>query len=131
MRFHTIVALDEPRILVLGATPDDLAPWRIGGSIPHPLDPDRWVEERQYVRNDARLALAAFRQRRAEVLTLLSRCPYRNGCGAASILAAAAWFSATGRPVWPATTTITSTSSIALSRAARDRRRNAARAGEC
>ena len=34
-------------------------------------DPDRWVEERQYVRNDARLALAAFRQRRAEVLTLL------------------------------------------------------------
>jgi DinB superfamily len=71
MRFHTIVALDEPRILVLGATPDSLAPWRIGGSIPHPLDPDRWVEERQYVRNDARLALASFRRRRAEVLTLL------------------------------------------------------------
>ena len=71
VRFHTIVALDEPRILVLGAKPDELAPWRIGGSIPHPLDPDRWVEERQYVRNDARLALASFRRRRAEVLTLL------------------------------------------------------------
>ena len=34
VRFHTIVALDEPRILVLGATPDELAPWRIGGAIP-------------------------------------------------------------------------------------------------
>jgi hypothetical protein len=71
LRFHTIVALDEPRILVLGATPDALAPWRIGDSIPHPLDPDRWVDDRQYLRNDARLALAAFRRRRAEVLTLL------------------------------------------------------------
>ena len=26
VRFHTIVALDEPRILVVGATPGDLAP---------------------------------------------------------------------------------------------------------
>lgn len=71
IRFHTVVALDEPPILVLGASATDLAPWRIGGSIGHPLDPARWAEERQYLRNDAREALAAFRRRRVEVLTLL------------------------------------------------------------
>jgi hypothetical protein len=71
IRFHTVVALDEPCILVLGASADDLAPWRIGGSIGHPLDPLRWAEERQYLRNDAQEALAAFQRRRAEVLTLL------------------------------------------------------------
>ena len=70
-RFHTIVAIDEPRILVLGATPSGLSPWRIGGAIGHPLDPDRWAEERQYLRNDAREALAAFHRRRTEVLALL------------------------------------------------------------
>ncbi len=71
IRFHTIVALDEPRIFVFGASANDLAPWRIGGSIGHPLDPERWAEERQYLRNDTREALAAFRRRRAEVLALL------------------------------------------------------------
>jgi hypothetical protein len=70
-RFHMIVALDEPRILVLGATPVDLVPWRIGGPIGHPLDPDRWAEERQCVRNDPHEAVAALRRRRNEVLTLL------------------------------------------------------------
>src|SRR5215470_697631 len=49
VRFHTMVALDEPRILVLGANANDLAPWRIGGRIEHPLDPERWAEERQYL----------------------------------------------------------------------------------
>lgn len=71
VRFHTIVALEEPRILVVGASADDLAPWRIGGPIGHPLDPARWAEERQYLRHDARGALAAFRRRRTEVLALL------------------------------------------------------------
>jgi hypothetical protein len=71
IRFHTVVALDEPRILVLGASANDLAPWRIGGSIGHPLDPARWAEERQYLRNDTHEALAAFRRRRTEVSTLL------------------------------------------------------------
>jgi len=33
IRFHTIVALDEPRIFVFGASANDLAPWRIGGSM--------------------------------------------------------------------------------------------------
>lgn len=72
VRFHTIVALDEPAILVVGADPEHLAPWRIGGAIAHPLDPNRWAEERQYARNDAREALGAFQRRRAEVLRLLN-----------------------------------------------------------
>ena len=71
VRFHTVIALDEPRILVLGATVDDLAPWRIGGAIGHPLDPGRWAADRQYARNDCREALVAFQRRRGEVLTLL------------------------------------------------------------
>jgi DinB family protein len=71
IRFHTVVALEEPRILVFGASADDLAPWRIGGLIGHPLDPERWAEERQYLRNDTHQALDAFRRRRAEVLVLL------------------------------------------------------------
>lgn len=71
IRFHTIAALDEPRILVLGASANDLVAWRIGGAIGHPLDPGRWAEERQYLRNDTREALAAFQRRRAEVLVLL------------------------------------------------------------
>jgi hypothetical protein len=36
-----------------------------------PTTPDRWAEERQYLRNDAALALAAFRARRDESLALL------------------------------------------------------------
>jgi len=43
IRFHTVLALDEPHILVLGAGADDLAAWRIGGPIGHPLDPERWA----------------------------------------------------------------------------------------
>lgn len=82
IRFHTVLALDEPRILVFGATESDLAPWRIGGSIGHPLDPERWAVERQYLRNDAALALDAFRRRRTEVLGLLrslSPAEWRRG----------------------------------------------------
>lgn len=72
IRFHTILALDEPRILVLGADAEDLAPWGIGGLVQHPLDPNRWAEDRQYRRSDPGEALAAFRRRRNEIITLLS-----------------------------------------------------------
>jgi hypothetical protein len=37
----------------------------------HPLDPDRWPEERQYRRNNPHEALVALGRRRGEVLTLL------------------------------------------------------------
>ena len=69
IRFHTILAVDEPIILVLGAQPEHFVPWRFGAR--HPLDPSVWAEERQYARSDPFDALAAFRQRRAEVVTFL------------------------------------------------------------
>lgn len=71
VRFMTMLAMDEPKILAFSAAPRELAEWGIGGAIGHPLDPDRWAEERQYLRNDATEAVAAFRRRREEVLALL------------------------------------------------------------
>lgn len=47
-RFDVIMAMDEPKL--------------IG------VDPDRWAVDRQYLRNDAAEALAAFRKRREETL---------------------------------------------------------------
>ena len=73
LRFRSMLALDEPTFLVLGEMPPDQAAW---GSIEGdglPLDPDRWAEERQYLRNDTGQALAALRRRREETLALLGR----------------------------------------------------------
>jgi uncharacterized damage-inducible protein DinB len=53
LRFQTILASDNPRL-----------------SGP---EPDRWAEDRQYLRNDAAEALAAFRKRRGETLAFLSQ----------------------------------------------------------
>ena len=52
-RFQMILAMDEPKL--------------------SGLNPDRWAEERQYLRNDVNGALAAFRKRREESLELLER----------------------------------------------------------
>ena len=52
-RFQQILAMDEPRF-------------------PR-TSPDRWAEERQYRRQDAAAALAAFARRRGESLALLRR----------------------------------------------------------
>ena len=71
VRFQTILAVDDPPILTLGATPEALAAWGIGGEVGHPLDPDRWAEDRQYARQDPAGALRAFGRRRREVVTLL------------------------------------------------------------
>ena len=71
VRFHTILALDAPTILVVGASPDDLARWRIAATASHPLDQERWAEDRQYRRQDPHLALAAFRRRRGDTVALL------------------------------------------------------------
>jgi hypothetical protein len=54
-RFQTILAMDEPKFL--------------------PVEPDRWAEERQYLRNDVREALAAFRARRLETSRFLRGLP--------------------------------------------------------
>ena len=59
VRFQTILAVEDPPILTLSATPEALARWGIGGEIGHPLDPDRWAEERS-----TRAATASQRSRR-------------------------------------------------------------------
>lgn len=54
-RFEQIMAMEEPRF--------------VG------VNPDRWAEERQYLRNDAAEALAAFRRRRRESLAFVRGLP--------------------------------------------------------
>jgi hypothetical protein len=51
LRFQTLAASDEPHLV--------------------PADPDRWADERQYIRNDAGEAVRAFRRRREESLAYL------------------------------------------------------------
>src|SRR5262249_7598631 len=71
VRFMTMLAMEEPMILAFSATRETLAAWGIGGTIGHPLDPDRVAEERQYLANDGPQALSAFGRRRRETLALL------------------------------------------------------------
>lgn len=73
LRFHTMLATDDPAVFVVGAPPKDPERWGIGGEVPFPLDPERWTDDRQYSRQDAHEALGAFRRRRKETLTLLGR----------------------------------------------------------
>ncbi len=53
-RFNMIATMEEPKIPAL-----------------NPDTPDRWAEERQYLRNDAAEALGSFRRRREESLAYL------------------------------------------------------------
>jgi len=73
LRFHQMLGTDNPTFLVLGEVPPDPERWGIGGQVGMPLSPDRWAEERQYLRNDATVALNAFRNRREETLALLGK----------------------------------------------------------
>ena len=73
LRFRTMLALDEPTLLVLGEMPPDREMWGIIEGDALPLDPDRWAEERQYLRNDTEHALTALRRRRHETLAFLGR----------------------------------------------------------
>ena len=52
-RFGMILAMDDPKLAF------------------DPTTPDRWAEERQYLKNDAQQAAGAFRRRRDESLALL------------------------------------------------------------
>jgi len=72
IRFHTILALDDPKILTWSAAPDDLIAWGIGSQVGNPLDPDRWAEELQYSRCDPHHALDTFSRRRSETSALLA-----------------------------------------------------------
>jgi len=71
LRFHLMLATDDPPVMVVGDPPRDPARWGIGGDVPVPLDADRWAEERQYQKSDTAAALGAFRRRRREVLAFL------------------------------------------------------------
>jgi len=73
LRFRTMLAMDDPKFLTLGDMPSHPTEWGIDAGDSLPLDPARWVEERQYRRNDTSLALAAFRRRREETLVFLRR----------------------------------------------------------
>jgi hypothetical protein len=57
-RLQLVLEMDEPRLPSLD-----------------PATPDRWAEERQYLRCDVTDAVAAFRKRRAETLTTLGKLP--------------------------------------------------------
>ncbi len=73
VRFQTMLAMDDPKFLVLGAMPPNPAEWGIGGRVRPAIDPDRWAEERQYLRNASGAALIAFRNRREESLAFLQK----------------------------------------------------------
>ncbi len=55
-RFQLMLELDEPKLPSLD-----------------PTTPDRWAEERQYLRNEVNGVLAAFRKRREETLSSLGK----------------------------------------------------------
>lgn len=67
LRLETIAALDEPMIPAAGMGLRALNLKPDG----QPAAPDRWAEDRQYLRNDAGEALATFRKRREETLAHL------------------------------------------------------------
>ena len=72
MRFRTMLAMDEPKVLVVGTRPRNPEVWGLIGD-ELPVDPDRWADERQYARCDPAAALTAFRRRRGESLDLFDR----------------------------------------------------------
>lgn len=82
MRFRTMLAMDDPKVLVVGARPASPAEWGLVGD-ELPVDPDRWASERQYARCDPLAALAAFRHRRDDSLDFfgrLSTAQWQCGC---------------------------------------------------
>src|SRR4029077_17582932 len=50
VRFQTILAADDPQILTLGASPEALAEWGIGGGVGHPPRPGSRARGRAYAR---------------------------------------------------------------------------------
>jgi len=47
LRFRTMLAIDDPKVMIAGAKVPDPTEWGLrGGELA--IDPERWVEERQY-----------------------------------------------------------------------------------
>jgi len=72
LRFRTMLAMEDPKVLVVGAKVPNPAEWGLVGA-ELAIDPERWAEERQYSRCDAEMALEAFRRRRRDALDLFAR----------------------------------------------------------
>jgi len=82
LRFRTMLAMEEPKVLVVGARVANPAEWGLVGA-ELAIDPERWAEERQYSRCDGEAALEAFRRRRRDSLDLFGRLmpeQWQRGC---------------------------------------------------
>jgi len=78
LRLETIAAMDEPMMAAAGMGPRILALKPDG----QPAAPDRWAQDRQYLRNDTADALATFRRLREGTLahiTALSPEQWQRG----------------------------------------------------
>jgi hypothetical protein len=71
LRFRMILQMDEPK-LPAAFMPDDRDGWGLIEAGAALIDPARWAEERQYLRNDVAQALDAFRRRRQETLAFVA-----------------------------------------------------------
>ncbi|MEK7387438.1 MAG: DinB family protein [candidate division NC10 bacterium] len=72
LRFRMMLWTDEPKVPA-AFLPTDRRAWGLLEDGAMLVDPDRWAEERQYLRAEAGAAVAAFRRRRADTLAFLSR----------------------------------------------------------
>ncbi len=72
LRFRMMLQMDDPKVPA-AFSPTDRAAWGLLEEGAALVDPDRWAEERQYLRSDADTALAAFRRRRHDSLAFLAR----------------------------------------------------------
>lgn len=72
LRHRMMLAMDEPKVPA-AFLPADRPGWSLIEDEATLVDPDRWADERQYLRSDPALALAAFRRRREETLAFLGR----------------------------------------------------------
>jgi hypothetical protein len=70
-RFRMILQMDEPKVPA-AFLPTDRDAWGLIEDGAALVDPVRWADERQYLRNDVDLALQAFRQRRTDTLAFVA-----------------------------------------------------------
>lgn len=110
LRHRMMLAMDEPKVPA-AFLPADRPGWGLIEDEATLVDPDRWADERQYLRSDPALALAAFRRRREETLAFLGRLDAISGVGSACSRPSVAWRSATGSRYSRPTTITTSRSS--------------------
>ena len=72
LRFRMMLWMDDPK-LPAAVRPTEPGAWAMPASQETVIDPERWAVDRQYRRSDARDALAAFTDLRADLLAVLAR----------------------------------------------------------